>query len=269
MAVKRKITVNGALYDLVGEIEHDAKHMQYRAVVRRPSGEEATAYARFQTGPFVFRSGNRETQANTERTFTLIRHGKTGMNSNNSEQDFIRGWSDVPLTAEGRVGVEETAEKMVGSPVQVLVHSDLSRATETAAIIARKLHVPMQSSPLLRPWNVGQFTGQSSSTVLPHMHDYMVHHPHLAIPGGESFDTFRSRAMRGVSYALDKNADSHVGLVTHHRVERLIKAWLAAGQSLDGSVDYAIMQQKGEPPGNAERITLNASRLKTAEESNQ
>jgi phosphohistidine phosphatase len=74
----------------------------------------------------------------------LVRHGEAA----HPADDPARG-----LTQNGRAGVEQTAERAVaaGEPVSLILHSDLLRAEQTAAILGGRLGVPHSHQPGLRP----------------------------------------------------------------------------------------------------------------------
>ena len=189
------------------------------------------------------------------RKIILIRHGATKLNSNDVSVDRIRGWLDIPLSASGKEQAHSLAEKLKSDPPDVIVTSDLKRASETAKIISKAAGVPVSAElKELRPWNVGDLQGKLSKDVIPVLADYAVNKPTKKVPGGESFDDFRQRVFTGMDKVLDKYKGV-VAIVTHHRVERLIKGWLAAGAKPDGKIDLPTFNKKGAHTGGAERLT--------------
>jgi broad specificity phosphatase PhoE len=186
----------------------------------------------------------------------IIRHGATAMNAeNNTSADRIRGWSDVPLTDEGRQQAHEAGDKLTGmEPPTVLHHSDLDRASETAQIISDKIGVEGTPSRKLRPWDLGVLTGKATKEAIPEIKKY-VNDPDTPVPKGESFNEFKSRAFEGIHDALD-SGDSPVAIVTHHRLERLLEAWDAKGQPADHDIDLDVFTQKGDPPGGIKEMMV-------------
>lgn len=77
----------------------------------------------------------------------LIRHGETEWNVAGKSQ----GWKDIPLNETGKAQAREMAEELSRLKVHVIYTSSLSRAEETADIIAEKLSIPQKvSDPALR-----------------------------------------------------------------------------------------------------------------------
>ncbi len=68
----------------------------------------------------------------------LIRHGETDWNHQGRRQ----GRRDVPLNEQGRAQMRRCADMLKGLPVDAILTSPLSRATESAAILAKALAYP-------------------------------------------------------------------------------------------------------------------------------
>lgn len=206
-------------------------------------------------------SGN---QGRELRKVHIIRHGATALNKTDASADRIRGWKDVPLTPEGKQEAEKLGDKLAKTPPDILLSSDLKRAHETAQIIADKTGTPYDGSThMFRPWNVGDYAGQLSSKVLPVLGQYAAEKPHEKVPGGESFNDFRQRFMNGLLAALIKH-DGEVGIVAHHRNERLLNSWAKAGFPPDGTIDEKEFNSKGEHTGGAQSLIIPMDRLREA-----
>ncbi|KAI6660483.1 Serine/threonine-protein phosphatase PGAM5, mitochondrial-like [Oopsacas minuta] len=82
---------------------------------------------------------------NTTRTLILIRHGKY----EHAEDDDKR-----VLTELGRIQAKEVGARLkdMNLPINKIIHSDMTRAIETASIIANELHrnIPIEMSSMLR-----------------------------------------------------------------------------------------------------------------------
>jgi broad specificity phosphatase PhoE len=190
-----------------------------------------------------------------EKTFILIRHGMTEMNNTkDTSVDRIRGWLDVPLSVEGLKEAHKLGLELQDMGLDVLYSSDLERAQETADIIAKKLKIKVRYTGLLRPWDLGTFAGESTKESLPAIAEYVEKKPDIRVPEGESFNSFKKRVFLGLKEIVDSGKD--IGVVTHHRVERLLKAWVKKGCPVDHSIDLSTFLQKGENPGNWEEVTI-------------
>ncbi len=181
------------------------------------------------------------------RKIYVIRHVSTELN----EDGRIRGWVDVPPSEKGLKEADSLAQKLKGTNIGIIFHSDFQRARKTAAPLAELLDIPSYGTKLLRPWNLGDYSGRSSSQVHPEIVSLAENDPDKAPKGGESFNTFLRRARRGIRHALENSKDKPLAIVTHHRVERALKAGL-----MDGEIDHDIMFQHGEDPGHAEQMEI-------------
>ena len=123
---------------------------------------------------------------------TLVRHGETDWN----RARRIQGSTDIPLNDTGREQARQVAELLrdrmpAGSPV-IVVSSDLSRARETAEIIAETLGVdPPRTYPQLRERAYGEAEGVDTAEFLERWGDW-----HSAeVPGAEPWPELRARAL--------------------------------------------------------------------------
>lgn len=190
----------------------------------------------------------------------LVRHGSTKLNGSSANSvDKIRGWSDVPLDKLGREEANKVGKELKSiKKVRAIISSDLKRAEETADTISKYLKITPKYVKELRPWDLGEFTGKSSKDSMPEIRKYVDDTPSKAVPKGESFDSFKKRAFKGINTILRDYPNDNVIIVTHHRVERLLKAWIKEGKPTNHTVDLNTFTQKGEPPGSYELIKLEA-----------
>jgi len=199
-----------------------------------------------------------------ERTvFVVVRHGATKMNDDtDTSVDRIRAWLDVPLTSEGRDQAEETAEELQDYDLVALYSSDLIRAAETAVMIGEELELTPIITKTLRPWNLGRFTGQTTKEALPEIAEYVRERPTENVPEGESFLDFKTRFFGGLADIAEEHPGEVVGVVTHHRGERLIASWVKAGQPADHELDLKTFLQKGDAPGKVRILKTTAALLR-------
>ena len=132
-------------------------------------------------------------------TLTLVRHGETDWNAARR----IQGSTDVPLNDTGRAqaraaGVALRERLETGSPV-VAASSDLSRARETAEIIARKLAVASpRVYPALRERGYGEAEGVTDVEFLERWGPWN----QAVVPGAEAWSDVRVRAIAGLREAI-------------------------------------------------------------------
>lgn len=92
-------------------------------------------------------------------TFYFLRHGET----ENNRLELIAGSTDVELNDSGRAQARAAAKLVRPLGIVQVVSSDLRRARDTAAIIARALSVPHAVVPGLAERNWGALEGKPRS----------------------------------------------------------------------------------------------------------
>jgi 2,3-bisphosphoglycerate-dependent phosphoglycerate mutase len=173
----------------------------------------------------------------------LVRHGKTVLNSLD-DSERLRGWLDVPLNDEGLEEAEQTARQVAQYPIAAIYCSDLLRARQTAAAIARLTKVTVISTSELRPWNVGSLAGKQVTAILEDLRQLELD-PSRPAPDGESFLQFYDRYSRKLRRLL-KTADRSSGCivaVTH------VRNLLAAPTILQGGDKTKIPVRGGAKTG--------------------
>ena len=141
-------------------------------------------------------------------TLLLVRHGETDWNA----EGRLQGHTDRPLNDYGRRQAQALAEELAGEHVDAIYASDLSRARETAEIVAARLGLPVVLDPDLREKDWGTWEGLTSEERLT---------VELA---GESTEAHRARVMRAVERIVEAHAGGRVVVVTHGGSLRRIQA---------------------------------------------
>ena len=161
----------------------------------------------------------------------LVRHGQTDWNV----QRRYQGHTDIPLNSLGREQASELAAELNGSQIAAIYSSDLSRAMETAAILAQHTSTLVTPDRRLREISMGDWEGRTLFEVnqeLPGGVDGLAYtEAHSRAPGGESLAEVAER----VRAFADEIAERHPGqivLVVMHGLSLAALRCLAVGLPL-------------------------------------
>lgn len=126
----------------------------------------------------------------------LVRHGQSKANS----MGVLQGHMNSPLTDQGRLQAIELAQRMVlmgYDSFDRIYSSDLIRASETAAIIGKKLKITnIIYTPLLRELDLGIFVGRKWDQLQPKEREILEssrNNHSKQIPNGESINSLVKR----------------------------------------------------------------------------
>jgi len=152
--------------------------------------------------------------------FFLVRHGETEWNRLRK----IQGISDIPLNDTGRSQAAALGDILSKHRFDLIVSSPLSRALETAQIVARKLGMP---APLviqdLVERNYGEAEGSSGlelDTLYP---------PGTEIPGREDRADVTKRVVRTLHDLAIRHPEADILAVAHGAVIRCVVDYAAPG----------------------------------------
>lgn len=141
----------------------------------------------------------------------LVRHGETAWN----REGRLLGWTDLPLSVEGRQQVEAMAPRLRTRHFDRVWSSDLVRAVSTARIL---VDVEPTVDERLREIDFGSLEGLRWDDLAPAHQAALVEFAGFTAPGGESMETFRRRVLEVVA---DMSEGDHL-VVTHGGVIRLL-----------------------------------------------
>ena len=142
-----------------------------------------------------------------------MRHGETDWNA----RDLSQGNVDIPLNATGLAQARNSAALLRGRGIATIVSSPLSRARDTADIVAATLRLPVLTDPELHEVSFGAQEGQPMSDWFT---DWIA--GRSTPEGGESFSALRARAVSAVDRALAH--PPFVLVVAHGAVFRAIRS---------------------------------------------
>ena len=150
-------------------------------------------------------------------TVFIVRHGE---NLANLTREFSYKAIDYSLNDTGRRQAALTAAYFQDQRIDAIYSSPLKRASETAAIIAQPLHLPVTVLEQFREVNVGSLEGQSSP-------DHWAFHDHIfegwlvhdrqeaGFPDGETLAQLIARMRNGLRAVLAGRDGQRVVVVAH------------------------------------------------------
>ena len=184
------------------------------------------------------RTSDLQNSVDDNKKIYYVRHGDTNLNvesGEHSDDQPVRGWSQVNLNDDGRAHAQKAASSISGLPIEHIVASDLPRAAQTARIIGNKNDLPIEYDPGLRTWDLGAYTEQKGKDVHDAVNRLCTEAQDERPPSnskytGESFNEFKDRVLGAVSGIVQRHKDKEILLVSHNSPERVLHAWTEAGQ---------------------------------------
>ena len=150
--------------------------------------------------------------------FGLIRHAQTVWN----REKKIQGYSDSPLTAEGKLQASRWGKILDQFSWNRLLASDTGRALATAEIINAYLKLPMAIDSRLKEQDWGQWVGKTLPQIeaeAPQVLDEQIHAGwDFCPPGGEDRKSVLTRSQRALQEAFDRWPGENILVVTHEGV---------------------------------------------------
>lgn len=154
--------------------------------------------------------------------YVIVRHGESESNA----RRVFAGQTDSPLTPAGRRQAEAVADALAPEPIARVISSDLSRARETAALIARRHRLRVETTAALREWDVGELVGLDRDGAASRFGDVArFFRPGSRTPGGESFEEVVARVTAFLERLTPEALGTTVCLVAHGMTNRIIAAY--------------------------------------------
>lgn len=147
---------------------------------------------------------------------SIARHGETDWNL----AGILQGWLNVPLNEQGRRQAEELATAFAGSGVSCIYSSPLSRARESAEIVARALQL---ASPIclegIKERHFGAIQGIPKAELADLnpvlLQQILKRNPACSFEQGESMDDFADRVLAAVMGIARHQPGQRVLVITH------------------------------------------------------
>lgn len=147
------------------------------------------------------------------RAFWFLRHGETDWNARGVSQGNV----DVPLNVIGVAQAARAAEMLRDRGIRSIASSTLSRARDTAEMVAGVLGLPIRFDDALREVKFGVQEGQPMADWF---NDWV--EGRMVPEGAESFAALRARSVAAVNRAL--GMEPPVLVVGHGAVFRALRA---------------------------------------------
>ncbi len=149
----------------------------------------------------------------------LVRHGETASN----RDGLGLGRQDIPLTEKGQAQAQALAEALAGEEIAAVYSSPLRRAYDTAAAIAAPHGLGVIVDEGLTEMDVGELDGLTFREMRELHPDFVSRWlgeeaGTLAMPGGESLEDVRERALAATRRICERDEGEMVVAVTHNFV---------------------------------------------------
>ena len=191
----------------------------------------------------------------TLKHFYVFRHGETDWNA----EGRFQGHFDIPLNERGREQARGLVPRLAPYGVQAILSSDLSRAHETARIVAEGLAIPVFTDPGLREAYLGHAQGLTYDEILTQFGEdvtgrWRSDHPtdaDVSYPGGESGNrkSWRAYLPRSKPSWSASLSFEHIGISCHGGVIRRIMQRIRPPGSEPVSIPNAVLYRIGYDPG--------------------
>lgn len=152
----------------------------------------------------------------------LVRHGATEL----SDEDRFAGETDVPLSDVGRDQLHRLARRLAKEPIGAVYASPLSRAMETARILAEPHGIPVTAKEGLREISHGRWEGKRRAEVeklYPEEYARWEMDPYSFAPsGGETGLAVTARALPVLLEIVAAHPNDRVLVASHKATIRLL-----------------------------------------------
>jgi 2,3-bisphosphoglycerate-dependent phosphoglycerate mutase len=151
----------------------------------------------------------------SETKLIVVRHGETSWN----REKRMQGTTDTPLSEVGQAQARALGRRLAGREFAALYASDLSRARDTASIIADHTGRQLVMDSRLRERRFGVFEGLTAGEIQERFPEeyarFVSRDPDYEVPGGESARGFAGRCLGCLSEIAGRHRGEEIVVVTH------------------------------------------------------
>lgn len=156
--------------------------------------------------------------------FLLVRHAPHALQGRT-----LVGRTDVPLSDEGTRAAASLADRLAGEPLAAIQSSPRARTRATAAAIAERHGLAVETAADLDEIDFGAWTGQAFDALEPDpgWRSWNAWRTGSRTPGGETMAEVQLRLLRHLETVRARWPDATVALVSHGDPIRAVLAfWL-------------------------------------------
>jgi broad specificity phosphatase PhoE len=144
----------------------------------------------------------------------LVRHGATAWNN----EGRIIGSTDLPLSTDGRKQAQQLGIRLSGEPIDIILSSDLRRASETARIISVECKTPLALDNRLREVDFGLWEGMTVREIQEKYtkeFDDWKNNSSFSPPNGERYPSITGRMQSFLGDLKNDHSGNTVLIVSH------------------------------------------------------
>jgi len=145
----------------------------------------------------------------------VVRHGETAWNV----EQRVQGQLDIPLNETGRRQAARLAEALAGEGLSAIYSSDLTRAAETAAAVARRAGLAVVHTQVLRERGFGHLEGATWREIEVQWPEqaqrWRRRDPDFGPGGGEVLSGFYERCVAAALDLAARHPGEAIALVAH------------------------------------------------------
>lgn len=172
----------------------------------------------------------------------IVRHGETEFNA----AETFRGRADIPLNETGLKQAKLLGEFLSTENIDVIYSSPLQRAVKTAEAIATPQKLDVNIVENLNDIDCGDWQGLTLKEVTDRYddiyQDWLDTPEQVRLPGGESLEEVRFRALSFVQDTVARWGESKIVLVSHRAVNKVL---ICALLGLDNSMFWSFKLDTG------------------------
>ncbi|KMO40069.1 phosphoglycerate mutase [Methylobacterium variabile] len=170
-------------------------------------------------------------------TFFLVRHGA----HDRLGRTLCGRMPGVVLGPEGRAQADALAERLAGEGLAAVYVSPLERAQETAAPVAARVGLAVETLPALTEIDFGEWSGRSFDALHgdPVWTGWNQARHVTRPPGGETAIEAQGRVLRGLEALRERHGEARLALVSHADIIKLVIAH-ALGLGADAMQRFEI-----------------------------